>query len=54
MEKCKARVHFSAKTLQIPASLADRSRTVAWTSSENSFDPFKNWLVGPVRPNRWM
>ena len=59
--KSKARVHFFCQNSTNSRALADRrgrtarlwsmSRAIlARTISENSYVPFKNWLVGPARP----
>ena len=51
---------FPATTLQIPAlwptgagELSGSEAILVRASSENSFVPFKNWLVRPARPNKW-
>ena len=47
-------MRFSRHNFRNSRALADRSRAILdRTSSENSCVPFKNWLVGLDRPDKW-
>ena len=54
-----ARVHFSCHNSPNSGALAERSRRtepraiLATIGCENTCIPFKNWLVGPDRPDEW-